>query len=91
MKNNEKNLSWRVVLVLVFKWSKNHGTTHYFVTKHLRILINQTSKAGVNSVKTALATERTVTKFRGMLLKPVLTVTCFFHFLNYKVYSILKI
>ena len=34
----------------VFKWSKNHGSRHYFVTKHLRILINQTSKGDVNSV-----------------------------------------
>ena len=51
------------MLVLVFKWSKNHGTRHYFVTKHLRILINQTSKGDVNSVETALATEKTATKF----------------------------
>ena len=33
------------------------------MTKHLRILINQTSKGDVNSVETALATEKTVTKF----------------------------
>ena len=33
------------------------------MTKHLRILINQTSKGDVNSVETALATEKTATKF----------------------------
>ena len=32
------------------------------MTKHLRILINQTSKGDVNSVETALATEKTATK-----------------------------